>query len=146
MTDVATGFLQAVSAFGATRLGRASSTTYKDTGSLLSSLADGVPNNTKPAFDKLKADIEADVDLVKPIVKKIEAQTKLIAKMAQESIADANAGAFTAAEAGRIAVRIGTALLAIDQAVRIVATELAKDQNGVVNETQREALMRIWDP
>lgn len=146
MTDVANGFLQAVSAFGATRLGRASSTTFKDTGSLISSLADGVPNNTKPAFDKLKADIEADVDLVKPIVKKIDAQIKLIAKMAQESIADANAGSFTVAEAGRISVRIGTALLAIDEAVHIVATELARGQNGVVDEAQRDALMGIWNP
>lgn len=146
MTDVANGFLQAVSAFGATRLGRASGTTFKDTGSLMSSLADGVPNNTKPAFEKLKADIEADVELVKPIVKKIDAQTKLIAKMAKESIADAEAGSFTAAEAGRIAVRIGTALLAIDEAVHIIATELAKDLNGVVDAAQRDALMGIWNP
>ena len=146
MTDVATGFLQAVSAFGATRLGRASSTTFKDTGSLITSLGDGVPNTTKPAYDKLKADIEADAELVKPIVKKIEKQTALIKKMAEESIADANAGAFTAAEAGRIAVRIGTAVLAIDEAVLIIATELARDQNGVVNEAQRDALMGIWNP
>ena len=146
MTDVATGLLQGVSAFGATRLGRASSTSFKDSGSLMASLADGVPNNTKPAFDQLKADIEADVDLVKPIVKKIEAQTKLIGKMAADSIADSKAGNFTSAEAGRIAVRIGTALIAIDEAVSIVATELAKDSHGVVNETQRDALMGIWNP
>jgi Family of unknown function (DUF6603) len=146
MTDVATGFLQAVSAFGATRLGRASATTYQDSGSLMTSLADGVPNNTKPAFDQLKADIEAAVDLVKPIIKKIEKQTTLIGKMATDSIADANAGSFTTAEAGRIAVRIGTALLAIDEAVNIIATELARDANGVVNETQRNALMGIWNP
>jgi hypothetical protein len=146
MTDVATGFLQSISAFGATRLGRASATSFKDAGSLMTSLADGVPNNTKPGFDKLKADIEADVDLVKPIVEKIEKQTKLIAKMASDSIADANAGSFTAAEAGRIAVRVGTALLAIDEAVNIVATELAKDVNGVVNAPQRDALMGIWNP
>jgi len=146
VTDVATDALQAASAFAATRLGRASSTTFKDSKSLMSSLADGVPNNTKPAFDQLKADIEADADIVKPIVKKIESQTKLIGKMATDSIADAKAGSFTTAEAGRIAVRIGTALLAIDEAVRIVATELARDTNGVVNELQRDALMGIWNP
>ncbi len=146
MTDVATGFLQAVSAFGATRLGRASSTTFKDAGSLMGSLADGVPNNTKPAFDQLKADIEADVDLVKPIVKAIEKQTALIAKMASESITDAQTADFTAAEAGRIAVRVGTAVLAIDAAVSIIATELAKDSNGVVNAATRDALMGIWNP
>ncbi|MDX6401248.1 MAG: hypothetical protein QOF27_1854 [Gaiellaceae bacterium] len=112
----------------------------------MSSLADGVPNNTKPAFDQLKADIEADADLVKPIIKKIESQTKLIGKMATDSIADSKAGNFTTAEAGRIAVRIGTALLAIDEAVNIIATELSKDTNGVVNQTQRDALLGIWNP
>ena len=146
MTDVATGFLQSVTAFGATRLGRASSTSFKDAGSLMGSLTDGVPNNTKPAFDQLKADIEADGALVKPIIKAIEKQTALIAKMATESIADANTATFTAAEAGRVAVRIGTALLAIDAAVNIIATELAKDSNGVVNTTTRDALMGIWNP
>ena len=146
MTDVATGFLQSVSAFGATRLGRASGTTFKDSGSLMTSLADGVPNNTKPAFEKLKADIQADVDLVKPIVKKIDKQTALIAKMATESIADAKAASFTAAEAGRIATRIGTALLAIDEAVLIIATELARDAGGTVVIAQRDALMNIWNP
>ena len=90
VTDVGTGFLQAVSAFGASRLGRASATTFKDTGSLMSSLADGVPDNTKPAFDQLKADIEAAKDIVKPIIDKIKKQTDLIAKMAKDSIADAD--------------------------------------------------------
>lgn len=146
MTDVATGFLQSVTAFGATRLGRASSTTFKDTGSLMSSLSDGVSASNKTKFDQLKADIEADVALVKPIVTAIEKQTALIAKMASESITDANTASFTAAEAGRVAVRIGTALLAIDAAVSIVATELAKDVNGVVNTTTRDALMAMWNP
>ena len=146
MTDVATGFLQSISAFGATRLGKASATTFQDAGSLMSSLTDGVPDNTKPAFDQLKADIEADGDLIKPIKAKIKKQTDLIAKMATESIADANAGDFTAAEAGRIATRIGTALLAIDEAVNIIATELARDAGGTVNTTQRDDLMGIWNP
>lgn len=146
MTDVGTGFLQAVSAFGATRLGRASATTYQDSGSLMSSLADGVPSNTKPAFDTLKADILAAKDIVKPIIDKIKKQTDLIAKMASESIADANTANFTVAEAGRIATRIGTALLAIDEAVGIIATELARDVNKVVNEALRDQLMGIWNP
>jgi hypothetical protein len=146
VTDAGTQFLQGISAFGATRLGRASGTTLRDSRSLIASLADGVPNNTKPAYDKLKADVEADAELVKPIVKAIEKQTQLIAKMATDSIADANAASFTAAEAGRIAVRIGTALLAIDEAVHIVATKLATDAGGTVNTAQRDNLMGIWNP
>jgi hypothetical protein len=38
MIDVATGFLQSISAFCATRLGRASLTTFKDADSLVTSL------------------------------------------------------------------------------------------------------------
>ena len=146
MTDVGTGFLKAVSAFGATRLGKAASTSYKDSKSLLGSLGDGVPNNTKPAYDRLKADIDADKDLVKPIIKAIEKQTKVISTMATQSIADANTASFTAAEATRIATRIGTALLAIDEAVRIVARELSKDNNGQEQPLVRDALMEAWNP
>jgi hypothetical protein len=146
LTDIATGFLQAVSAFGATRLGRASDTAYQDAGSLMSSLVDGVPSSTKPAFDRLKADIEAAGDLVEPILKAIKTQTDLIAKMASEAIDDADSGDFTVETAARIATRIVTALMAMDEAVNIIAKELAKDAGGVVNETQRAALMGIWDP
>lgn len=146
MADVGTGFLQAVSAFCATRLGKTAGTTFKDTKALVNSLGDGVPDNTKPAYNKLKADIEADVELVKPIIKSIDKQTQVIGKMASESIADAQAGSFTAAEAGRIAERIGTALIAIDEAVNTVAKELSKDAAGNVNEAVRAQLMGIWNP
>ena len=146
MTDVGTGFLQAVSGFCATRLGKASGTTFKDTGSLITSLGDGVPDNTKPAYDKLKADIEADVALVKPIVKAIDKQTTLIAKMAGDAVADAKIDPFTVALAARVGERIGVALMAMDEAVNIVAKELAKDANGVVDEALREQLMGIWNP
>jgi hypothetical protein len=147
MADVATEFLQAISAFGATRLGRASSTSFKNSKSLVGSLFDSVPNNTKPAYKKLKEQIEADVEpLVKPIVEKIEKQTALIAKMASESLADAKASDFATAQAGRIATRIGTALLAMDEAINIDATEVARDANGVVDEALRVALMGIWNP
>lgn len=146
MTDVATGFLQSISGFAASRLGRASATTFKDTGSLISSLADGVPNNTRPRFDQLKADIEAAKDIVKPIIDKIDKQTKVIAAMASQSMADAKASDFSEAMAGRIATRVGTALLAIDEAVGIVATELARDAGGTVDEALRDQLMGIWNP
>lgn len=146
MTDIGTGFLQAVSAFCATRLGRASGTMFKDTGSLIRSLGDGVPDNTKPAYNRLKADIEADVELVKPIVKAIDKQTTLIGKMASEAVADAKIDPFTVALAGRVGERIGVALMAMDEAVNIIAKELAKDGAGVVDEVRREQLMGIWNP
>ena len=63
MTDVGTEFLHGISAFGATRLGHASETTFKDSG-----IADHLARRQHPeqhqgAFEQLKADIEADVEL-----------------------------------------------------------------------------------
>lgn len=146
MTDVATGFLQAVSAFMATRLGRSAHTAYKDTGALMDSLHDGVPDNTKPAFEQLKDDFEAAGELVEPITKAIKKQTDLIGKLADHAVTDAGIDPFTVALAGRIGVRVGTALLAMDEAVAIVARELAKDAQGNVDEATRTALMGIWNP
>lgn len=146
MTDVATGFLQAISGFAASRLGRAAGTTFKDSGSLMESLVDGVPGSTKARFDQLKDDIDGAKAIVEPIIKKIDAQTTLIGKMASESIADAKAADFTADMAARISSRIGTALIAIDEAVLIVATEVSKDAGGTVNPTLRDELMGIWNP
>ncbi|GAB3442622.1 hypothetical protein GCM10027517_19940 [Phycicoccus ginsengisoli] len=146
MTDVGTGFLHAVSAFGTTRLGRASSSTWHDTGSLMSSLVDGVPDNTKPAFEQLKSDIEQAKAIVEPIVKAIDKQTKVIAKMASDCAADINVPGFSVNEATRIATRIGTALLAMDEAVRIVARELSKDAQGHVQQPIVDQLMEAWNP
>ena len=95
MTDVGTGFLEAISAFFTTKLGKASETTWKDAGSLVDSLHDGIPDNTKPAFNALKADIKNDAALVKDITKAIKKQTDLIAKMAKECKDDIDAGDFT---------------------------------------------------
>ncbi len=146
MTDVGTGFLKAISAFFTTKLGKASSTVWKDAGSLTESLADGIPDNTKPAFEKLKADIKAAEPLVEAIGKAIKKQTDLIAKMVSECQADLNAGDFSAAEAGRITVRVGTALMAVDEAVNIVARELVKDMTEPQKEQTRVQLMEIWNP
>lgn len=88
--------MQAISAFAATRLARASETVFASADSLVTSLDDRVPNNTRPAYDRFKADVEAAADVIKPIIKAIEDQTKLIAEMATESVADAKIEPFTA--------------------------------------------------
>lgn len=146
MTDVGTGFLQAISAFFTTRLGKASASTWKDAGSLVDSLTDGIPDNTKPAFEQLKTAIKTDQAIAEPIITAISKQTALITKMVTESQADLAADGFSTAEAGRIAVRVGTALMAVDAAVNIIATELVKDMSEPQREQTRTALMGIWNP
>ena len=49
-------------------------------------------------------------------------------------------------QAGRIAVRVGTALMAVDEAVNIIARELVKDMTETQKEQTRVQLMEIWNP
>lgn len=146
MTDVGTGFLQAISAFFTTKLGKASTSTWNDAGSLVDSLTDGIPDNTKPAFAQLKTAIKTDQAIAKPIIDAIAKQTSLIKKMVTDCQADLAVGDFSSAEAGRIAARIGTALMAVDEAVNIIARELVKDLPEAQREQTRVALMGIWNP
>ena len=147
MTDVATGFLRGIEAFGNSRLGELSGTTFKDTGSFLESLVTSFSaSDIKNKFNQLKADINAAKPLVEAIAKSIENQTKTIKTNVQESIADLERDDFDMDVAARVAVRIGTALAAMDQAYAIVARELAKDQTGTVDQNIQKGLMDLWNP
>ena len=124
MTDVATGFFKGIEAFGNSRLGELSCTTFKDTGSFLESLVTSFSaGEIKSKFNQLKADIQAAKPLVQAIAKSIENQTKTIKTNVQESITDLQTDDFDLDVAARVAVRIGTALAAMDQAYAIVARE-----------------------
>lgn len=147
MTDVATGFLKGIEAFGNSRLGEMSATTFKDTGSFLEALVTSFSaGEIKAKFEQLKADIDAAKPTVEAIAKSIKNQTETIRTNVQDSIADLKSDDFNLDVAARVAVRIGTALAAMDQAYAIVSKELAKDQNGTVNEEIRKGLMDLWNP
>ena len=141
MTDIGTGFLKGIEAFGNSRLGEMSGTTFKDTGSFLEALVTSFSaGEIKTKFNQLKADIEAAKPSVEAIAKSIENQTKTIKTNVQESITDLEQRRLRHDVAARVAVRLGVTLAAMDQAYAIVAKELAKDQNGTVNEEIRKGL------
>lgn len=147
MTDVATGFLKGIEAFGNSRLGEMSATTFKDTRSFLGALvASFSADEIKGKFEQLKADIEAAKPTVEAIAKSIENQIETIKSNVQGSLDDLKSDNFDLDVAARVAVRMGTALAAMDQAYAIVAKELAKDANGTVNEEIRNRLMELWNP
>lgn len=147
MTDIATGFLKAVEAFLNTRLGDASEEAWKDTGSFLKSLTTFSSDEIKARFGELKKDIEDGiVPIAKEIAKKIKAQTDLIAKMVKESADDIDKDDFNIDTAARVAVRLGMALSAADEAYAIIATELAKNAAGTVDTAIRDDLMELWNP
>ncbi|RXZ67250.1 DUF6603 domain-containing protein [Agromyces albus] len=147
MTDIGTGFIRGIEAFGNSRLGALSGTTFKDTGSFLESLVTSFSaGEIKDRFDQLKADIEAATPIVQAIAKRIENQTKTIKTNVQQSITDLQDDDFNLDVAGRVAVRIGTALAAMDQAYTIIAEEVAKKPDGTVDAAIRDGLMDLWNP
>lgn len=146
MTDIATGFVQAIEAFLNTRLGDMTENAWKDTGPFLSSITTFSKPEIKPKFDQLKADIEAMEPIFKALGEKIKKQTELISKMVKEASADLDADDFSYDQAARVAIRIAMALGAADEAYNIIATELAKDAGGNVDQTLRSGLMGLWNP
>lgn len=146
MTDIATGFIQGIEAFLTTRLGEMTQGAWEDSTSLIRSLADQDMQGAESAFNDLKTNIEAMSPLVQDLVKKIDRQTTVISTMVSESVADVESDDFHLDVAARVAVRIATALGAADEAYRIIATELAKDANGVVDEALRDRLLGLWNP
>lgn len=146
MTDIATGFLKGIEAFLNSRLGGMSQTAWRDTGPFLSSIVTFDSAARKTTFDQLKADIEAMEPIVEEVGKKIKKQTELIEKLVKESAADIDSDDFDVDVAARVAIRIGMALAAADEAYAIIATELAKDAGGSVNPTIREGLLELWKP
>lgn len=146
MTDIATGFLKATEAFLNSRLGGMSQTAWRDTGPFLNSIVTFDSDARKATFDKLKADIEAMEPIVTEIGKKIKKQTELIGKMVEESSTDIDSDDFDVDVASRVAIRIGMALAAADEAYAIIATELARDAGGVVVPAIRDDLLELWKP
>lgn len=146
MTDIATGFLQAIESFLNSRLGQMSETAWDDTGPLLGAVVTFDSEQRRAKFDELKADIEAMGPVFENIGKKIKTQTELIKKMVAESKSDIADDDFDFDVAARVAIRIGMALAAADEAYNIIATELAKDDAGQVDENIRSGLMGLWNP
>lgn len=146
MTDIATGFIKAIEAFLNSRLGGMTEKAWKDTGPFLDSVVTFDAPARKTSFDKLKADIKAMGPIFDEIGKKIKKQTELISKMVSESKDDLSKDDFDLDVAARVAVRLGQALSAADEAYGIIATELAKDKDGKVDEGIRSGLMDLWNP
>lgn len=146
MTDIATGFIRGIEAFLASRLGTMTQGAWKNAKSLVASTATFDKRGREAAYERLKADIDAMEPVIENIAGKIEHQTGAIAKMVDEALADLDSDDFHLDVAARVAIRIGTALAAADEAYNIVAGELAKDADGTLDETLRKELLELWNP
>lgn len=146
MADIVSGFLRATDGFLVTRMGRMTEESWHDSGRLLGSLTSFSSDTIKARWEELKADVEAMKPIAKQIADRIDKQTALIKKMVEESKVDIAADDFDVDQASRVAIRMGMALAAADEAYAIIARELAKDAGGTVNEAVRLQLMDLWNP
>jgi len=115
--------------FAQSRAGDLVGTSFKDTGSLVTSLFDSSPaGTTKDRFEQLKADIEADKDAIKPLIAAIQPQIDkakaAVTSMAQELGTDP----FSFEAAGRAATELGYVLIAFDAALDTLGDELAEQE------------------
>lgn len=146
--DVWTGLVKGVLAFGQTRAAGLVGDSFKDTGSFVGTLAEdrGLTQEVKDKFKKLKEDIEALVDAAKPVVDavkpKIEAAKTAVTNMATEL----ETSPFTIEAAARAATELAFVLIAVDEALLVIADKISRDQNGNVDAQIKQAIEGITEP
>jgi hypothetical protein len=135
-------------AFSHSHAGKITGSSFKDSGSLVSSLADGSPpGTTKARFEQLKKDIKDLKEEIKPIVKAIEKQAA-DAKVAVTNMAtELGTSPFTWEAAARAATELSYFMIALDAATDIIATEIAKKEpNDKAKAQMADAIRGIKEP
>lgn len=148
MADVWTGLVEGILAFGQTRVADLVGETFSDTGSFVGTLAEdrAITPSVKSKFEELKQDIEDGVDAVKPIVEKIQPKITAAANAAQKMAAELQTSPFTLEAAARAATELAFVLIAVDEAILILAEELSKDEHGTVQPAIKSAIEGITEP
>jgi hypothetical protein len=124
--DVWTALVKGVLAFGQTRAADLVQTSFKDSGSFLSSLKDGVNDqNTKDAFDKLKADAKAIGTEGKALADALTPDIKKAADAVKAMATDIGANPFDFGAAARVASDIADILIAFDSALDKAASTVS---------------------
>jgi hypothetical protein len=122
--DVWTALVKGSLGFAHSRAGELTGTSFKDTGSLVSSLFDHSPaGSTKDRLKKLKDDLEALSKDVDAIVKALNDQIAAAKTAVQNMANDIGTDPFTLEAAGRAATELGYLLKAFDAALDIVRCE-----------------------
>ena len=145
MAESSTEFLQATEVYLISRLKRMTDTAWGDAGGLLNSITEFDTDAQRTRFEQLKTDIEAATPAVDEIRLSIGKLSDLVKRMVAESRTDLDQEDFDAARSRRVAVRIGTALAAAEEAYTLVATHLVKD-GATIDEAARKKLIERWNP
>ena len=144
MADVVTAYLRAVVGFAHSRLAQSVATTTADAGALAGALRDGASaSDLKARLNKLTEDIKANAKLVKGVVPKINE----IHKLASESAKDLDEKPFTVETAARVATRLATAMMALDEAIQLLADKAVEGEtDSDKKEKIKAAIVGIKEP
>jgi len=147
--DIWTALVKGTLAFGHTRAAGFVGDAFKDAASFVAVLADdpvAKTPETKIRFDKLQQDIQDAAAAAKPVVDavkpKIADAKTAITKMADELGTDP----FTLEAAARAATELAFVLIAVDEALLIIADKISRDQNNVVQPAIKDAIAGMTEP
>lgn len=145
--DVWTALVKGVLGFTQSRAGDMVGSTFKDTGSFVTSLFDGASGTTKTALDTIKQDVKDLTPIGKALGEalkpKFEAAKTAVTNMATEIGTDP----FTLEAAARAATELAYVLIAFDEALDILAEKIAeREQNPASKQQVLDAISGITDP
>lgn len=148
MADVWTGLVQGILSFGQTRVADMVGDSFSDTGAFVSTLAEdrAITPEVKSKFEELKEGIEGGVEAVRPIVDKVKPKITAAATAAQNMATELQTSPFTFEAATRAATELAFVLIAVDEALLILAEELSKDENGNIQPAIKTAIEGIAEP
>src|ERR1700676_3745209 len=127
--DVWSALAKGSLAFAHSRAGDLTQTSFKDAGSLVGSLFDASPAGTaKQRLDQLKTDIKNAKLAVKPVVDAITLKAKAAIDAANRMATEIGTNPFTLEAAGRAATELASVLIALDDAMGVIADTIAKPQ------------------
>jgi hypothetical protein len=148
MANVWTGLVEGILAFGQTRVANLLGSSFQNTGSFVGALAEdrAITPNVKSKFEQLKDDVENGVAAVQPIVEKVEPKISAAADAAGKMATELETTPFTMGAPTRAATELAFVLIAVDEALLILAEELSKDAEGNVQPAIKTAIEGISEP
>lgn len=145
--DVWTALVKGSVSFAHSRAARLTATTFKDAGSLVGSLFDGAPpGNGKTRLQQLKADIAALKDEAKPIIEAVNPKAKAAADAVSKMAAELATSPFTMEAAGRAATELAYALIALDEAILVIADKVSKSEPEPGRASMKNDIANIAEP
>ncbi len=148
MADVWTGLVEGILGFGQTRVADLVGDSFSDTGSFVGALAEdqSLTPNVKSKFEQLQQDIKDTVAAVQPIVNAVKPKITAAATASQNMAAELQTSPFTIEAAARAATELAYVLIAVDEALLVLAHEMSKDADGNVQPAIKAAIEGIAEP